>query len=138
MKQKKKISLFYSAHHHCRTRGHGSLYNIITDIIAICRHHSSQMTSITIPSDVRQLPSNVHQRPSVWPLPSTNICLSPFILIDISYSSNRILCQNFVSSALYYYKILGHGIRPCPRMIRALPFSQSQGINYKITHNHLS
>jgi hypothetical protein len=88
--------------------------------------------------------SNVHQCPSIrsvlsiWPFPSTNIRSSPFIPIDTPYSSNDMLCWNFVSSALYYYKILEHGTTPCPRMMRALSLSQNQGINYEVTHNHLS
>ncbi len=39
---------------------------------------------------------------------------------------------------MYCYKILGHGTTPCPRMMKALPFNQSQGFNYEVTHNHLS
>ncbi len=39
---------------------------------------------------------------------------------------------------LYCYKILGHGITPCLRMMRGLPLIQRQGINYKITHNPLN
>jgi len=38
----------------------------------------------------------------------------------------------------YSYKILGHGTTPCPQMMKALPLSQSQGINYEVTHDHLS
>ncbi len=52
--------------------------------------------------------------------------LLPFILVNASYSSNHMLCQNFVVSALYYYKILGHGTTPCPWMMKALPLNQSQ------------
>ncbi len=33
---------------------------------------------------------------------------------------------------------MGHGTTPCPWMMRALLLSQSQGIKYEITHNHLS
>ncbi len=135
-RRKKFLSSF--AHHHCRTCGHGSLYSVVTDIIIVCHHRSSQMTSIAIPSNVRQLPSNVHQHPSVRPLPSTNICSSPFILVNVSYSSNRILCYNFVTSVLYCYKILVHGTRPCPWMMRTLPLNQNQGISYKVTHYHLN
>jgi hypothetical protein len=42
------------------------------------------------------------------------------------------------TSALYCYKFLGHGTTTCPWMMRALPFIQGQGINYKVAHNHLS
>ncbi len=41
-------------------------------------------------------------------------------------------------SVLYCYKLLGHGTTQCPRMMKALPFSQSPGINYEIKHNPLS
>jgi len=39
---------------------------------------------------------------------------------------------------MYCYKILGHGITPCPRMMKALSFNDNQGINYEVTHNHSS
>jgi hypothetical protein len=100
---------------------------------------------------------NVHQRPFVRfhpfsPFSSTNVCSSSFIrptpfvhwhpsIVVHPHRRtvflNHILCSNFVASALYYYKILGHGTTPCPQMMRALPFNQIQNMSYKVTHNHL-
>jgi len=57
--------------------------------------------------------------------PSTNVCPLSFIPVNTPYSSNRMLYYNFVASALYYYKILGHGTTPCSRMMRALPFNEN-------------
>ncbi len=48
------------------------------------------------------------------------------------------LCENFVTSALYCYKILGHETTPCLRMMKAQPLSQNQSMRYEVTHNHLS
>jgi hypothetical protein len=51
---------------------------------------------------------------------------------------NCTLSYNFVASVVYYHKILGHGTTPCPRMMKALPLSQSPNISYEVTHNPLS
>ncbi len=39
---------------------------------------------------------------------------------------------------MYSCKILRHGTAPCLRMMKTLALSQSQGIRYKVTHNHLN
>ncbi len=136
MKQKNKISLFFYACHCRRTCGHGSLYRVIT----IRRNHCPFrfVSSNDHPRSIRHPSTSVCLVPFVRPFPSIDVRPLPFIPMDAPYFSNLMLCQNFVASALYCYKILGHGITPCPRMMRALPLNQSQGISYKITHNHLS
>jgi len=58
----------------------------------------------------------------------------PAILCDVRIFKTVHCVRLFVTSALYRYKILGHGTTPCPRMMRALPLIQSQGINYEVTH----
>jgi len=108
----------------------------------IRRSSSFHSTFVTVLSDV-------HPR-SIWH-PSSSICLvssihrrpfidihSPFIPIDTPYSSNCTLCYNFVASALYCYKILGHGTTPCPWMMRALLLSQSPSMSYEVTPHPLN
>jgi len=81
-------------------------------------------------------PSSNFRWTFVWP--TCNVCESQVIPNDALYFSNRTLCLNFVASAVYYHKILGHGPTPCPRMMKTLLLNQSPGISYKITHNPLS
>jgi hypothetical protein len=61
------------------------------------------------------------------------------ILIYVTVAFNCIGCVGtFVASALYCYKILGHGTTPCPWMMKALPFNQSQSISYEVTQSFKS
>ncbi len=46
--------------------------------------------------------------------------------------------RNNICPVLYCYKFWGHGTTPCPQMMKALSLSQSQGISYEVTHNHLN
>jgi hypothetical protein len=59
--------------------------------------------------------------------PSSNVCPLPFVFIEALYSS--------ITGVLYWYKILGHGTTPCPRMMRAILLNQSPSINCEVTHN---
>jgi hypothetical protein len=81
----------------------------------------------------------VHHRCNRCPLPSLSITIwfRPFGFVRIvlsirfrlfdaihrcsSLSTHRIL--QIISSALYCYKILGHGTTPCLRMMKALPLN---------------
>ncbi len=55
---------------------------------------------------------------SIHRLSSTDIHSSLFIPVN-----NHIL--QTLSSALYFYKILGHGATPCPRMMKTQPLNHS-------------
>jgi len=96
--------------------------------------------------------TSIYPRPSTFihRLPSINVCPSMSVRRCSSLSMRHILqiiCTMYIrikyrilqiiSSALYFYKILGHGTTPCPQMMRALLLNQSQSINYEVTHNHL-
>jgi hypothetical protein len=68
-------------------------------------------------------------RPTILPFrstfvsPSSDICPLSFIPINAPYSSNCILCLNFVANVLYCYKILGCGTTPYLQMMRAVPLN---------------
>ncbi len=86
--------------------------------------HRSSSTNVRPPMSIRRYSS------------SSMHCILQIVCIMYICIQYRIL--QTVSSALYFYKILGHGITPCLWMMKALLFNQSQGINYEVTHNHLS
>ncbi len=110
-----------------------------TDVRPQMSVHRCPSTNVRPPMFVHKRPStDVHPPMFVHKRPSIDVRPLPFIPVDIIYYSNCMLCWNFVTNVLYYYKILGHGTTPCRQMMKALPLNQSQGINYEITHNHLS
>jgi hypothetical protein len=89
-------------------------------------HHCSIQCSslfhlmfILVPFDICQCPfgpfcpsTSVHQHPSIAIYPCRcTVFFKPYVVFDI------------VVSALYCYKILGHGTTPCLRMMRALPLN---------------
>jgi hypothetical protein len=67
------------------------------------------------------VPTNVRPQMSIHWYPSINVHPPTFIHHCSSSSMLRIL--QTVYSALYFYKILGHGTTPCPWMMRALSLS---------------
>ncbi len=118
---------------------------------AIC-NATSVVAFIASSTLVHGLPSmDSHPQTSIHGCSSTDFhpptsvqhCSSPsmrciFQIVCTTYIRIQYHILQTISNALNFYKILGHGTTPCPQMIKALSLSQSQGISYKATHNHLS
>jgi hypothetical protein len=96
--RRKNNYFFFFTCHHCRVRGHRSLYNTVVNAIAIhcrhcCRPSQFHLTSINfcLTSD------SIHPT-----FPSINIRSSPFIPVDVPYFSNCMWCVHTYLIPFHY------------------------------------
>ncbi len=87
---KKKIIFFSFACHHYKVHKHILLCNTVVVIVTVhCRLMSITVSSNVRHNSVRRPSTSIRLVLSVQPLPSANVRLSPFIPINVLYSSNR-------------------------------------------------
>ncbi len=87
---KKKIIFFSFACHHYKVHKHILLCNTVVVIVTVhCCLMSITVLSNVCHNSVRRPSTSIRLVLSVQPLPSVNVRLSPFIPINVLYSSNR-------------------------------------------------